>query len=204
MTWHFPYWFILYGTLCASWTGVTSSFPILGTFSAVISLNIFSGPFGQYPHGLPWWLRWQSVCLQCGRSRFNPWDGKISWKRKWQPTPVFLPGKSHGRRSLVDYSPWGHKESDTTEWLHFQFFFISNTLIIHMLVYLMSQRSLRLPTFLSIVFSLFCSSAEISAILFSRSLIHSPALVILLLIPSNVFFFFHCSYYLVHVSLFVL
>ena len=37
----------------------------------------------------------------------------------WQPTPVFLPGKSHGRRSLVGYSPWGCKESDTTEWLHF-------------------------------------------------------------------------------------
>ena len=169
---------------------MTSSFPILGTFSAIISLNILSGPFGQYPHGLPWWLRWQSVCLQCGRSRFNPWDGKISWKRKWQPTPVFLPGKSHGQRSMVDYSPWCHKESDTTERLHFQFFFTSSTLIIHMLVYLMSQRSLRLPTFLSIVFSLFCSSAEISAVLSSRSLIHSPASVILLLIPSNVFFFF--------------
>ena len=46
---------------------------------------------------------------------FNPWDGKIPWKRKWQPTPVPLPGKSHGRRSLVGYSPWGLKESDTTE-----------------------------------------------------------------------------------------
>ena len=40
------------------------------------------------------------------------------WRRKWQPTPVFLPGESHGRRSLVGYSPWGRKESDTTEWLH--------------------------------------------------------------------------------------
>ena len=38
--------------------------------------------------------------------------------RKWQPTPVFLPGKSHGQRSLVSYSPWGHKELDTTEWLN--------------------------------------------------------------------------------------
>ena len=43
---------------------------------------------------------------------------KISGRRKWQPTPVFLPGKSQGQRSLVDYSPWGHKESDTTEWLN--------------------------------------------------------------------------------------
>ena len=41
-----------------------------------------------------------------------------TWRRKWQPTPVFLPGKSHGQRSLVGYSPWGCKESDTTEWLH--------------------------------------------------------------------------------------
>ena len=44
-----------------------------------------------------------------------PGSGKIFWRRKWQPTPVFLPGKSHGRKSLVGYSPWGHKESDTTE-----------------------------------------------------------------------------------------
>ena len=40
------------------------------------------------------------------------------WRRKWQPTPILLPGKSHGRRSLVDYNPWGCKELDTTEWLH--------------------------------------------------------------------------------------
>ena len=50
---------------------------------------------------------------------FNPWVGKISWRRKWQPTPVFLPGESHGLISLVGYSPWGHKELDTTESLHF-------------------------------------------------------------------------------------
>ena len=44
---------------------------------------------------------------------------KIPWRRKWQPTPVLLPGESHGGRSLVGYSPWGHKESDTTVQLHF-------------------------------------------------------------------------------------
>ena len=42
----------------------------------------------------------------------------IPWRRKWQPTPVFLPGESHGRRSLVGYRPWGHKKSDTTEHTH--------------------------------------------------------------------------------------
>ena len=45
----------------------------------------------------------------------NPWVGKIPWRRKWQPTPVFLPGESHGQRSLVDYNPKGHKESDRTK-----------------------------------------------------------------------------------------
>ena len=43
------------------------------------------------------------------------------WRRQWHPTPVLLPGKSHGQRSLIGYSPWGCKESDTTEWLHFHF-----------------------------------------------------------------------------------
>ena len=45
----------------------------------------------------------------------NPWVGKTTWKRKWQPTPVFLLGKSQGQRSLEGYSSWGHKELDTTE-----------------------------------------------------------------------------------------
>ena len=53
--------------------------------------------------------------------QFDPWVGKIPWRRKWQPTPVFLPGESHGWRSLVSYSPRGLKESDTNEQLNFQF-----------------------------------------------------------------------------------
>ena len=60
----------------------------------------------------------KSVCLQCGRPGLDPWVGKIPWIRKWQPTPVLFPGKSHGWRSLVGYSPWGHKELDTTKQLH--------------------------------------------------------------------------------------
>ena len=72
--------------------------------------------------GLPWWLRRSSVCLQCGKPGFNPWVRKMIWRRKWQPTPVFLPGKSHGQRNLVGYSPWGPKELDTTERLHFHFY----------------------------------------------------------------------------------
>ena len=58
------------------------------------------------------WLTYKSTRLQCRRHRrrgFDPWVRKIPWRRKWQPTPVFLPGKSHGQRSLVGYSPWGQK-----------------------------------------------------------------------------------------------
>ena len=60
-----------------------------------------------------------SVCLQCGRPGFDSWVGKIPWRRKWHPTSALLPGKSHGWRSLIGYSPWGRKESDKTERLHF-------------------------------------------------------------------------------------
>ena len=49
------------------------------------------------------------------RSGFGPWVRKFLWRRAWQPTPVFLPGESHGQRSLAGYNPWSHKESDTTE-----------------------------------------------------------------------------------------
>ena len=55
------------------------------------------------------------LCRRCKRHGFSLWVWKISWRRKWQPTPVFLPGKSHGQRSLVGYSPWACKELDTTE-----------------------------------------------------------------------------------------
>ena len=61
------------------------------------------------------WLRQQRICLQCRRPWFfDPWVGKISWKRKWQAIPVFLPGELHGQRSLASYSPWCRKELDTT------------------------------------------------------------------------------------------
>ena len=62
--------------------------------------------------------QWSRICLQWRRRRFNPWIRKIPWRRKWQPTPLFLPGKSHGQRNLAGYSPWGCKESDTIYWLN--------------------------------------------------------------------------------------
>ena len=66
----------------------------------------------------PWWLSGKKIHLQCRSHRrpgFDPWVGKIPWRRKWQPTPVFLPGEFCGQRSLVGYSPWGCKESAMTE-----------------------------------------------------------------------------------------
>ena len=53
----------------------------------------------------------KSICLQLRRPGFDPWVGKIPWRRKWQPTPVLLPWKSHGRKSLAGYSPWGRSQS---------------------------------------------------------------------------------------------
>ena len=65
--------------------------------------------------GLLWGLRQSRIHLQFGRLGFDPWVGKIPWRRAWQPTPVFLPGESHGQRILVGYSSWGREESDMTE-----------------------------------------------------------------------------------------
>ena len=64
--------------------------------------------------GLPWWLRPSRIRLQCRGPGFDPWVGKIPWRREWQPTAVFWPGEFHAL-----YSPWGLKESDTTEQLSF-------------------------------------------------------------------------------------
>ena len=59
--------------------------------------------------GLPRQFSGKESACQCRRCGFYPCVGKIPWRRKWQSTLVFLPGKSHGERSLVGYSPWNHK-----------------------------------------------------------------------------------------------
>ena len=67
-----------------------------------------------------WWLSDKEStcqCRKCKRLGFDPWVRKIPWRRKWQPISVFLPGKSHGQRNLVGYSPWDCKKLDTTEWV---------------------------------------------------------------------------------------
>ena len=61
------------------------------------------------------WLRQSRICLQCRRPRFDPWVGKIPWRRKWEPTPVFLPGKSQWTEEPAGCSLCGCRESDMTE-----------------------------------------------------------------------------------------
>ena len=67
-------------------------------------------------------VQWERIYLPALQTQetqsFDLWIRKIPWRRKWQPTPVFLPEKFHGQRSLAGYSPWGHKDSDTTECAH--------------------------------------------------------------------------------------
>ena len=68
--------------------------------------------------GLPRWFHGKESSYQCKshrRLRFNAQVGRTPWRRKWQPMPGFLSGESHGQRSLVTYSPWGHKELNMTE-----------------------------------------------------------------------------------------
>ena len=73
------------------------------------------------------WLSGKEPTTNVSRSYgFNLWVGKIPWRRKWQPTPVFLPGKSHGQRSLAGYSPWGPKrvgQDLATKQQHFIYLF---------------------------------------------------------------------------------
>ena len=100
---------------CFSWRGAGNvRWEVLG--------YILVWDSGLIPGGLPWWLRQSRICRQCRRPRFDPWVRKIPWRGEWLPTPVLLPGEFHEQRSLVGYSLWGLKESDTTEWLTFSLF----------------------------------------------------------------------------------
>ena len=80
-------------------------------FSHSTNINLAS-TMGQV--GFPGGASGKEPACQCRRKRcrFDPWVGKIPWRRAWQSTPVFLPGEAHGQRSLAGYSSWGSKESD--------------------------------------------------------------------------------------------
>ena len=80
------------------------------TIHAVAKSRTRLSDFTNLYTGLPLWLSWWRIYLRCRRPGFNPWIGKISWRRERLPTPVFWPGEFNGL-----YRPWGHKESDTIE-----------------------------------------------------------------------------------------
>ena len=83
-------------------------------FTFILTMSVLFRPLFR----LPRWLSSKRIHLQGRRHRryrFDPWVRKIPWRRQWQPTPAFLLGKSHGQRSLADYSSKGHKGWDTTE-----------------------------------------------------------------------------------------
>ena len=100
----------------------------------------------------------ESTCRLCGRPGFDPWDRKIPWRGEWQPLPVFLPGESHGQKNLAGYSPWGRKQSDTTEQLQFHFHFIYRSVCMSV-----SQLICPLP-FSPLVTSLFSTRDSISVL----------------------------------------
>ena len=122
---------------CHVWFASSSAHNI---FDIIFDLNLTKTAFGgynplttQFTHlkcTTKWLLAYSESCdhlhkavalvvknlpANSGGLRVNPWVGKIPWRSKWQPTPVFLPGESHGQRSLAGYGPWGRKEPDRTE-----------------------------------------------------------------------------------------
>ena len=108
--WHFSSLWFLSDTVWSKWATETSRNFLSGNIECYLIIGYL---FLSFPCGSDGKI----ICLQCWRPGFDPWAGKIPWRRKRQPTPVVLPGESHGQRNLVVYSPWGRKESDTTEHL---------------------------------------------------------------------------------------
>ena len=119
--------------LVVVWCQVLCSRGFLSVTSHYLILLRVSSEKAMAPHSstLAWRIPWMEEpgrLQSMGSLRvWDDWATSLSlftfmhWRRKWQPTPVFLPGESHGRRSLVGCSPWGHEESDLTGWLHFHF-----------------------------------------------------------------------------------
>ena len=91
-----------------NWTELTE-YSVMWIYHIFVCLFTGDGPWGCFWFGAIFIASCsvgKRICLQCRRPGFNPQVGKIPWKRKWQPTPVLLPGEFHGQRNLAGYSPW--------------------------------------------------------------------------------------------------
>ena len=108
---------LIYFSFPLSNPGLSGFSPFL-LYISVLSLFIRL-PSKLIPSRVLWWLSGKEPACQCRRCGLDSWVRKIPWTRKWQPTPVLLPGISQ------EHSPQGHKESDMTERLHFHFIYSS-------------------------------------------------------------------------------
>ena len=122
------------GAWWAAVHGVAKSRTRLSDFTFTFHFDALEKEMATHSSVLAWRIPGTGSLVGCrlwgrtDRTRLKQLSSSSSnriWRRKWQPNPVFLPGESHGRRSLVGYSPWGRKESDTTERLHFHFLYFS-------------------------------------------------------------------------------
>ena len=107
--------------------------------------------FSPYPFhiGLLQWLRRWRICLQCRRSGFDPWVGKMPWRRECLPTPVFLPGEFHGQKSLVVNSPWGLRVRHT--WATFTVTYHTFTTRIDLFFFKCETRKINLAMYLYVL-----------------------------------------------------
>ena len=125
--------------------------------SCLISRSLNHFEFTSIYGGLPLWLSWWRICLQCGRPGFDPWVGKIPWRSERLPTPVFWPGEFHEL-----YSPWGCKATQPSDF-HFTHSIYSvrecsNFINLHIAVQLSQNHLLKRLSFLHCIFLPLCHS----------------------------------------------
>ena len=119
-----PSWSMAFNIKANSWSKMAAGTPASKSIFSVLTLGESKGR-QRASQAVPVIKKKPTCqCRRCRRHKFDPWVGKILWRRAWQPAPLCLPGESYRQRSLVGYSPWGRKESDMTEQLHFYFHFL--------------------------------------------------------------------------------
>ena len=108
-----PFYWLIHssssGYMSCLWYTSSETFS-LGTPLVMLCTFFVASTAAYHSRGLPGWLRQYRIHPLFRRPRFDPWVGKIPWRRVWQPTAVFLTGKSHGQKSLAGYNPWCGKE----------------------------------------------------------------------------------------------